>query len=333
MKKQKQKVRILNVSHDLHNFVGDDIGILKEKYEVDTLTASHLPILVLKFPVLLYKVARSDLVYLWFANPVSWLTLLFCKLFGKKSAMVSGGYDVVKMPEIDYGIHLHKYLRMFAVWSFKMVDEIILFSQSSKDDLKKNTGLDKGKVVFLAAHTDKFKPPKVKKQDAAVTVGTIRWSNLKRKGIETFVRAAKFAPDIEFWVIGTVIDDSIDHLKRIATKNVHFFDFGYDEKKIVEKVQRAKVYVQVSGHEGFGVAMVEGMLCECVPVVTARGAIPEVVGDTGIYVPLGDAKKTGSATKQALLMDGKKARQRALQFSVEARKKKVLKIVGKLFTV
>ena len=327
---RRVKLRVLNVSHDLHNFVGDDMVILKEKYEVDSLTAPHLGILVLKFPLLVYKVARADLVYLWFGNPVSWLTLLLCKLFGKKSAMVSGGYDVVKMPEIDYGIHLHKYLRCFAVWSFRMVDEIILFSQSSKDDLKKNTGLDKGTVVFLAAHTDKFKPSKVKKKNAAVTVGTIRWSNLKRKGIETFVRAAKFAPDVDFWVIGTIIDDSIDHLKKIATKNVHFFDFGYNEKKIVEKVQRAKVYVQVSGHEGFGVAMVEGMLCECVPVVTRRGAIPEVVGDTGLYVPLGDAKKTGSAIKQAMSMDGKKARQRALRFSVEARKKKVLKIVDNL---
>lgn len=322
--------RVLSVSHDLYNFVGDDIRILEEKYEVDTLTAPHIGILLLKFPLLVYNVAKADLVYLWFANPVSWLTLLLCKLFRKKSCMVSGGYDVVKMPKIDYGVHCHKYLRYFAVWSFRMVDEIILFSQSSKDDLKKNVGISKGKVVFLAAHTDKFKPSKVQKQNAAVTVGTIRWSNLKRKGIETFVRAAKYVPNVEFWVIGTVIDDSINHLKKIATKNVHFYDFGYDEKKIVDKVQKAKVYVQVSGHEGFGVAMVEGMLCGCVPVVTARGAIPEVVGDTGLYVPLLDAKKTGEAVKKAISLDGTAARKRALTFSIEKRKKEVLRIIKNL---
>ncbi|MHA1664403.1 MAG: hypothetical protein ACTSVW_01050 [Candidatus Njordarchaeales archaeon] len=42
------------------------------------------------------------------------------------------------------------------------------------------------------------------------------------------------------------------------------------------------------------------MSCCCVPVVTRRYALPEVVGDTGFYVPYYDPKSTAEAIKKAL---------------------------------
>ena len=47
-------------------------------------------------------------------------------------------------------------------------------------------------------------------------------------------------------------------------------------------------------------ALAEAMACGCVPVVTERGAIPEVVGDAGYYVPYGSAKATAEAIEKAL---------------------------------
>ena len=54
------------------------------------------------------------------------------------------------------------------------------------------------------------------------------------------------------------------------------------------------MYVQVSAHEGFGCALAEAMLCGCVPVVTDRGAIPEVVGETGFYVKYDSPRETAA---------------------------------------
>lgn len=105
---------------------------------------------------------------------------------------------------------------------------------------------------------------------------------------------------------------------------------GYlDGQSLLEWYQRAKVYCQLSRYESFGVALAEAMSCCCVPVVTREGALPEVVGDTGFYVPYGDVKATASAIREALQSDkGRLARQRVIEkFSVVEREKKLLGLI------
>jgi glycosyltransferase involved in cell wall biosynthesis len=91
---------------------------------------------------------------------------------------------------------------------------------------------------------------------------------------------------------------------------VSFTGFVEDEE-LIRWYQRAKVYVQLSLYESFGMSLAEAMLCECVPVVTDRGALPEVVGDTGFFVPYGDEKATAEGIRAALRSDkGPVARKR-----------------------
>ncbi len=100
-------------------------------------------------------------------------------------------------------------------------------------------------------------------------------------------------------------------------------------------MQRAKVYVQVSAHEGFGCSLAEAMLCECVPVVTDRGAIPEVVGDTGFYVPFGDSKVAATKIKDAMMAtkNGKRARERIVNlFPLQKRERDLVKEIDSLLT-
>lgn len=84
-------------------------------------------------------------------------------------------------------------------------------------------------------------------------------------------------------------------------------------------------------NESFGMALVEGMACECIPIVTDRGALPEVVGDTGFYVPYGTPKATAEAIKEALNSSGdlgKKARERIKNmFSIERRERELIEII------
>ena len=79
-------------------------------------------------------------------------------------------------------------------------------------------------------------------------------------------------------------------------------------------------------------ALAEAMLCECVPVATERGALPEVVGDTGFYTQYGDEKITADAIEKALhSQKGRKARERVKEkFSREVREEKLARLIEEI---
>jgi glycosyltransferase involved in cell wall biosynthesis len=113
--------------------------------------------------------------------------------------------------------------------------------------------------------------------------------------------------------------------------NVEFT--GYlNPETLLAYYQKAKVYCQLSTHESFGVAVAEAMSCGCVPVVTRKYSLPEIVGDTGFYVPYNDPEATAEAIEKALRSDkGVKARERVQKnFSLKTREKKLIREVSDL---
>jgi len=74
------------------------------------------------------------------------------------------------------------------------------------------------------------------------------------------------------------------------------------------------------------------MACECVPVVTERGPLPDTVGPTGFYVPYGDVGATVEAIKKALNSGkGKEARERIKRmFPLEKRKGELIREIEEL---
>ena len=147
---------------------------------------------------------------------------------------------------------------------------------------------------------------------------------------DTFVKAAKFLPETEFLLVGKSSDSSIEHLKALAGKNVSFTGFVSDEE-LLKIYQKAKVYCQLSYYESFGMTPAEAMLCKCVPVVTKRGALPEVVGDTGLFAEYGNEESTANSIEKALKSNEeheKKARIHVIKsFSSNERKKKLIEAV------
>jgi len=105
------------------------------------------------------------------------------------------------------------------------------------------------------------------------------------------------------------------------------------DSELLDLMQRSKVYVQVSAHEGFGCSIAEAMLCECVLVVTRRGAIAEVVGSCGYFVPYDNPRSTAKAIGKALddLERGKQARQRIKkEFPLVKREESIVRLVSRL---
>jgi glycosyltransferase involved in cell wall biosynthesis len=133
----------------------------------------------------------------------------------------------------------------------------------------------------------------------ALSVGFVTRDNLEIKGQRAFVETAAELPDVEFVLAGPHRDDAAEWLSARATPNVTLT--GWLEQDELDRLFReASVYVQPSHHEGFGIAVAEAMLAGCVPVVTAAGALPEVVDDAGIQVPSDDPREVADGIRRAL---------------------------------
>lgn len=100
------------------------------------------------------------------------------------------------------------------------------------------------------------------------------------------------------------------------------------------------MYLQPTLHEGFGLAIAEAMSCG-VPVITSKvAAVPEIVGDTGIYVDQNDPKEIAEAVKELLSNPekreklGKLARERIRNnFTYEIRKRKIENVVKRVLNI
>jgi glycosyltransferase involved in cell wall biosynthesis len=312
-----------------------DFEILKKYFIVDLINDFKFTDFS-KIINVIKKISKTDILYIRFANQRNFFLILLSKLFRKKSIVVSGGVDAVKMPEINYGIPLNPWGNFIVKCTFFLANKIIAFSDASKKSILELMPKANVDTLYVGSiDTDKFKPFG-RKKNIVVTIGHVKWNNLKRKGLETFVRAARLLPDEQFILIGKHKDDSINYLKSIATSNVKFTNYLPFEQMLAY-LQQAKVYVQVSAHEGFGIALANAMACECMPVVTKRYAIPEVVGDTGFYVPYLNEKATADAIKKALHVSeiwGKKARKRIKEnFPLERKEKELVHLINKIINI
>ncbi|NDJ86442.1 MAG: glycosyltransferase family 4 protein [Chloroflexi bacterium] len=327
--------RVLYLYNIDTTFVQIDADILSRRYDV---TSIHIQ---RRTPSLLRQMWQEtkdvDLVVAWFASWHSWPAFISARLRSVPRLLFTSGYDLANEPEIGYGLRRGGLPRLISGQVFRLASLAIVPSQFSFDQVLKNTPVQSGNVCLVPhgiPDTPSFAEAR-NKEPIAFTVGTLDRISVSRKGIRMFVQSAAHLPQTRFVVVGKARDSTIDELKRIATPNVEFTGFMPDAA-LVDLRRRAKVYVQASYHEGFGMAVAESMLAQCIPVVTRKGALPEVVGDTGLYInshtPAGIAK----AIKSALDVDstrGNQARQRVLDhFSLEQRAAQIYPLVDSLLS-
>jgi glycosyltransferase involved in cell wall biosynthesis len=329
-------MRILFVRPWEDTFIDADLKTLEKHFDVRVLDIPEDLSLGMRDGARASKAIRdvtrgllwADLAFTWFAGIHAELTVKLARILQKKVMLVVGGYEVAKIPEIGYGAQLDPAKAKSIGFVLRKVDRILAVSEFSKGEIMKCGEFPRLQVIRNAVDTQKFSPSTGKKENIVVTVAETNQMTIKRKGLETFVRAAALVPEAQFVLIGPILDDSIESLRAKAGRNVEFAG-RVSEEALIDYYRRAKVYCQLSIHEAFGVALVESMSCECVPVVTYHGSLPEVVGGTGFYAHYGDAEETARAIRQALASDkGKAARGRVQSlFSFERREDELVRAV------
>jgi len=327
----RQKIKILFVYPYLSSFIKTDFEILQRHFEVIPHQWTRTRDIKNVLRVMWY-ILRTDLSFIWFAGGHAARVIFFSKLFRKKTIIVVGGYEVANVPEINYGLMLNPKSARRVKYVLENADLVLTVDESLKKDAINNARVNGENILTVPTgyEYEKFKA-KGEKKNLILTVAYVSKDTIKRKGLETFVEAAKYLPNLKFVVVGPHYDNSIRKLKSIASGNVKFTGFVPDEE-LIKYYQKAKVYCQLSRYEGLPNALCEAMLCECVPVGTRYCGIPTAIGDTGFYVPYGDPKATAEAIKEALNADkGKEARERIKKmFPVERREKELIGIINSL---
>jgi glycosyltransferase involved in cell wall biosynthesis len=320
--------RVLLVYSNLARFVRIDRDVLAERHAV----AEYGQAGVVPRPLeLLRKVRGADVLVVWFASWHALLPLLAARALGRPSLLIVGGFDTAAMPEIGYGFQQGGVRRRLARACMRLASRLLTNSEYSRGELLRNAGF--AATVVHHGVPDPFGAlPDGPREPLAVTVSNVARIALERKGLRPFVDAAAHAPEVEFALVGAWTDDAVDVLRRRATPNVRFTGRLSDEE-LDDLLRRAAVYVQASRHEGFGMGVAEAMLAGCVPVVTAAGALPEVVGDAGVVVePEPAAIATGVRRALELGPEARAAaRERiATRFPLDVRREGLLRLVDEL---
>jgi len=320
--------RIAYFYREMSEYIEIDLCHLREEHAVTaTACAARWP-----RPLATWRlVAGADTVMTWFASWHALVPALCAKALGRPFVIVVGGYDTACLPGIDYGHRRGGFRGLVARAVMGLASRIVILSEFTRGELRA-MGADDARVVLLPLGLDpaRYARQDRRERDLVITTGGINHSNLSRKGLEAFVRAAALLPDARFVVIGAWMDGAIGHLRAIATRNVSFTGRVPHADK-VGWMARAAVVVQASRHEAFGLSLAEGMLCGAVPVVTDAGALPWVAGGTGVVVATQEPADVARGIARALALGpdaGAAARTRVLrEFTSDLRREGLARVL------
>jgi len=295
MTTRRPRVALVHISPSgTASFVQCDLDILEARYEVRPLRYRGWR----DTTRLLRVIASSNVVVSWFAWDHALWAFRIAKALGKPSILITGGFDVVGLPDIGYGSLLHPSSAKRVRTVVRTATRVIAISNSIRISVSNFSNRSDIELIPLGFDPERI-PFSAEKEPIVITVGSITASNLVRKGMETFIEIARSMPETQFALIGEIGADVRPDLRTQVPSNLHLTGH-LPGQALFRWLQRAKVYVQLSAHEGFGAAVAEAMLAGCVPVVSDRGALPEVVGDAGLQVPWGDFDSARHAITIAL---------------------------------
>lgn len=72
--------------------------------------------------------------------------------------------------------------------------------------------------------------------------------------------------------------------RRNCPENINILPPNISDNLLIEYYMTCKAFIFISKKEGFGIPLLEAMVCNCKLIISDRTSIPEIVGNNGIYV-------------------------------------------------
>jgi glycosyltransferase involved in cell wall biosynthesis len=315
----------------MSSFVAQDFALLTRHFDVTPFrwrrAVDVLP--------LTRAMARHDVSFTWFLGHHAAAAALAAAVTGKASVAVHGGTEMTS-PHVTGGpppTARDRWAARIAADRTRLVLALSDFTLREGLAVRRSGSGNALRVLYPGIDTTRFSP-RGDKQRLVLTVGYVSRATVHRKRMDVFVDAARLVPDARFMLAGERQDGAAEALGRRAGDDVELV-FDPEDDALTALYRRARVYVQASRHEAFGLSLAEAMACGCVPVVTRAAALPEVVGDTGVIVdePC-DAEGVARGIRDALASDtGARARRRVIErFGIERREAGLVRAIEDAIT-
>ena len=232
------------------------------------------------------------------------------------TAIFLGGYDAMRLPELNYGVFASPWRAPLARLVLRHaslllpVDEALMASENRyatwpearpQGVLAHVPGLVTPYAVVPTGYDAEAWP--MGAPERGRTVCTVAFVDSERtlrlKGIDILFEVAQRMPEVSFNVVGVLpgIHDPIARRFSVPP-NVHLLP-PRPRAELAAFYGAHAVYVQLSRSEGLPNVLCEAMLCGCVPVGSAVGGIPSVIGDTGCVVEVPDSEGIAAAVGRA----------------------------------
>jgi glycosyltransferase involved in cell wall biosynthesis len=280
-------------------FIERDLEMIRPHAAIKDLEFTQSPVklpfyLILQFFQLLWYLPRTSQYLCFFGGYHCILPVVFGKIFSKKCTIQAGGTDCINMPEIGYGNFRKKSLAWATRFSFENCSLILpvaeaLVSQHYTYDPQINPkqgllqlipGLKTPiQVIPNGFDTEFWKDlgmERVKHSFISVATHTSTPARARVKGYDLIEQLAANNPEWHFTLVGDADYQAPSPNIRVVGKE--------RPEALVQLYNTHEFYLQLSSSEGFPNALGEAMACGCVPIGSAVGAIPEIIGDTGLLL-------------------------------------------------
>lgn len=350
MDSKRKNNKIIYIAPSLSSFIKSDISILSKSYYIISNVFSWNKKYFIPFYFIrqIYSILRninsSIAIFISFGGYWSLIPTLIGKLFNVPVFIILHGTDCASIPLFNYGSLRKWAVRKFCKHSYKNATMLLPVSSSlilikntyNTDDISNNQGYKhffpnintNTKVVYNGIDS-KFwkKKQEIKKEDNSF-IAVFSLNQFILKGGDLILEVSKKLSSCNFYIAGCKKPNNL----KENYKNVHFLG-EISPQNLRLYYNKCQFHLQLSIFEGFGIALCEAMLCECIPIGSSVNIIPEIIGDSGFVLQKRDADKLEKLINKALSYENKEelgniARKRIIQnYSIEKREKKLLSLI------
>jgi len=183
----------------------------------------------------------------------------------------------------------------------RKLPHLITVSQTARSHIADTFKIseDKIRVVYNGIDVDIFSPSKkIARLDNRLLVVISRDTPVK--GLRFMLEALAILRqkhDLELIVVAKGTDNRTTQrlIDTLGIKDYVKIIDEIDTDELVRQYRLATIVVVPSIYEGFGLPAAEAMACGAPVVSTTAGALPEVVGDSGVLIPPADVKALADA--------------------------------------